>query len=71
MADLDFKKCSVCGELKLSDDFNKHSRSKGGLYYACRTCQSIQHKKEYQRNKERIKKKGNEYYKNNKDNETF
>ena len=34
------KRCSRCGKVKFSQEFNKHKRSKDGLQNLCRVCQN-------------------------------
>lgn len=46
---MDTKRCSTCGEVKLVDQFNKHTKSKDGLKSYCKQCRS----NEYHRNKDR------------------
>ena len=56
------KKCSKCKIEKGFDSFNKSKSNKDGLHYVCKDC-----RKKERINKDDIKNKNNEYYKNNKD----
>lgn len=59
-----YKKCSVCGEIKLiNKHFKKLSKSKDGFKYECNECK----KQEYKDNNQRYKDTGKQYYKNNKE----
>ena len=56
------KKCSKCKIEKGFDSFNKSKSNKDGLHYVCKDC-----RKKERINKDDIKNKNSEYYKNNKD----
>lgn len=61
------KICHVCKELKPLDDFNKKTAAKDGHECLCRVCKSEVHRREYQRDADRIKAKAKRYYSENKE----
>jgi hypothetical protein len=76
------KECSMCQEIKLSDDFYKDKRKSNGLSSRCKDCskkasmewkkqnlQKVQEsrRKDYQLNKDRYLEYNKQWYENNKD----
>lgn len=60
----------ICSKCELSLDisrFTKHSRSKDGYYFCCRSCKSSDSKKYYSKHSDHVKSKSNRYYSENKD----
>lgn len=49
------KKCSKCGRILPSDQFNKNKNSKDGLQHRCRQCFSEYNKARYANNPEKFK----------------
>jgi hypothetical protein len=60
------KKCHVCGEYKPLDEFYKKRTGKDGHECICRACKAEVHRREYQRDADRIKAKAGRYYAENK-----
>jgi len=61
------KICSKCNKTKPISEFSKDRRTKDGLHYWCKKCQSKNAKKYYQENKNNLKKYQRRYYQNNKE----
>lgn len=57
------KKCSRCGKRKESKEFNIRLGTKYGLSSECTKCHNLGHKKEYQKNKSKLKIKSQKYRK--------
>ena len=53
--------CRVCGESKPLTEFHKCKAKKDGLQNICKNCSSKQHKKYYERHKERIDERTKKY----------
>ena len=52
---METKKCSKCGEVKLFSEFSKHKSHKDGLSSQCLKCIRIKHKENYQTRKDYYK----------------
>jgi hypothetical protein len=50
------KRCTICKELKLIDQFNKKQVSKDGFQPACQSCNAAHSRAYYQRNLKKHKK---------------
>ena len=48
------KKCPICKDNKLADEFSKQSRSSDGLQYACKDCMHKLNRENYLKNKASI-----------------
>lgn len=59
------KKCSKCNKVKSVSDFRKASRYVDGFFCWCSPCEKEYQKKEYLKNKDRIKQRHKKYQKQN------
>lgn len=57
------KKCGHCKQLKDEKDFYKDKTTKDGYSYICKECQSERNKIYREKNKDKLKKYKDEYYK--------
>lgn len=64
---MQIKKCSICGEEKTIDEYNKHKGCKFGVRPQCKKCHSKQSSKWQKENIEHRKKYLNDWYEKNKD----
>jgi len=61
------KKCSKCELILDVSKFTKHSKSKDGYYFCCKSCKSDDAKRYYDKHSEYVKNKSNNYYNSNKE----
>lgn len=64
---IEFKKCSMCGEIKPINNFNKDKSRKDGYYHRCKECNKIYNKKYREEHKEELKEKQKQYYEEHKE----
>ena len=61
------KKCNKCGEVKLVEEFGKHSSRKDGLRGVCKKCNNNAARDYALANRDSVLEKKRRYYKENKD----
>lgn len=61
------KKCPVCGEVKLLEEFYPKKGTKDGFMWRCKKCDNESCKKYREKNKDKLKKKSKQYRENNKE----
>ena len=64
---METKKCSKCGEVKLFSEFSKHKSHKDGLSSQCLKCIRIKHKENYQTRKDYYKARSKRFCEVNKE----
>lgn len=50
----EYKKCNICEEIKIKNEFYAQKRSLDGLYSSCKSCCSEKEKSDYNENKDKI-----------------
>ena len=59
------KRCNKCGEIKKRSEFNKDKSKKDGLTLWCKKCQKAYFRQYYQKNYKQLRKKHDQYHKEN------
>jgi len=62
---LEYKPCSRCGTKKPLDQYVKSKQNSDGLHIYCNDCRKEAKKAEYERNRDKYKKRANDYYHKN------
>lgn len=61
------KSCTVCGEFKDLNNFNKSAKHSYGKSPSCKECESKRQREYYSKNKDKVKEKHHQYYQKNRD----